>query len=53
MKTKLFNVTKEEFNILAKDTNVDFEYLGNNIYQVFFNDNLGNLIACHIYKVEE
>lgn len=51
MKTKLFEVTKEEFDILNSDENMGFDYLGDNIYQVFFTDKLGNTIAIHIYKV--
>lgn len=54
MKTKLFNVTNEEFyKFFVQDEYIDYKYLGDNTYQVFFYDKLGNLIACHIYKVEE
>ena len=53
MRTKTFNITKEELRLLCNpyDKNIDYEYIDSSYYQLYFYDRLGNLIAIHKYKV--
>lgn len=51
MKTKLFTITKKEFNRLALTNYCSYDYLGDELYQFYFYDIFNNLIAIHIYKV--
>lgn len=54
MKSKLFEITLKQFyELFTQDDYIKYDYIEDEIFQVYFYDKLYNHIATHFYKIVE
>lgn len=52
MKSKLFEITLKQFyELFVQDDYIKYDYIEDDIFQVYFYDKLHNHIATHFYKI--